>query len=342
MIQKISYLLVAIFILTSCDKDPVGYSKISGKLENSTDSIITILGYNRYIKKIKLNADGTFNDTLKIKYPGIYTLQTHNNRAPIFMDNGFNLKLSGDVNEFLTSFKFKGKGSENSNYIVDQVKIGRSIPIPDSLFKLSQEDFDAKLVSLRKEYDALASNYQNLDTVLLKNSQSQTTDIITYLQGIYKENLRTGLGKPSPIFENYKNYAGGTSSLNDFKGKFVYIDLWATWCGPCIQQIPYLKELEKEYKDKNITFVSISVDDPSRSGGSWEAAEKKWKDFVKSKNLTGVQLWSGEDYAFQQAYSVNEIPRFILLDTEGKILAVHAPRPSDPALKTLLLSVGVK
>ena len=97
-----------------------------------------------------------------------------------------------------------------------------------------------------------------------------------------------------------------------------------------------MQKLEKEYHNKNIEFVSISTDESRRSGGSWEAAEKKWRAFVKKKNMTGVQLWSGQDFSFQQAYQINGIPRFILVDTEGNIVDAYAPRPSDPALKTLL------
>ena len=150
-----------------------------------------------------------------------------------------------------------------------------------------------------------------------------------------------GKGKPSPIFENYADIKGGVKSLESFKGKFVYIDIWATWCGPCIQQIPYLQSLEKAYHGKNVEFVSISTDESQRSGGSWEAAEKKWRDFIKDRNMTGVQLWSGQDFSFQEAYQINSIPRFILINPEGTIVDADAPRPSDPALKSLFTSLGI-
>lgn len=68
------------------------------------------------------------------------------------------------------------------------------------------------------------------------------------------------IDKPSPIFENFENIKGGTTSLKDLKGKYVYIDVWATWCGPCKAEIPHLKSLEEKYQGKNIVFVSISVD----------------------------------------------------------------------------------
>lgn len=142
-------------------------------------------------------------------------------------------------------------------------------------------------------------------------------------------------GKPSPKFYNYENHVGGVSSLDDFKGKFVYIDLWATWCGPCKAEIPYLKELEKKYHGKDIVFVSISLD--NKKGYS------VWKRMVVDKELRGVQLIADNsfDSQFVKAYLMQGIPRFILIDPDGSIFDPDAPRPSDPKLKDLFAELGL-
>lgn len=141
-------------------------------------------------------------------------------------------------------------------------------------------------------------------------------------------------GKPSPKF-NYENYKGGKTSLDDFKGKFVYVDVWATWCGPCKAEIPYLKEMEHKYKGKNIEIVSISID----TRDNYET----WKNFVKQNNLAGNQLLADNDWKSQfiTDYGIQGIPRFILIDTEGNIVSADAPRPSDPKLVTLLTALGL-
>ncbi len=141
-------------------------------------------------------------------------------------------------------------------------------------------------------------------------------------------------GKPSPKF-NYENYKGGNTSLDDFKGKFVYVDVWATWCGPCKAEIPYLKEIEHKYKGKNIEIVSISID----AKKDYET----WKNFVKDNNLGGNQLFADKDWKSQFVvdYGIQGIPRFILIDTEGNIISADAPRPSDPKLITLLTELGI-
>ncbi len=142
----------------------------------------------------------------------------------------------------------------------------------------------------------------------------------------YEKLTALDVGKPSPMFENYKNYEGGTTSLSDLKGKYVYIDVWATWCGPCIRQIPALKEVEKQYHNKNIEFVSISIDKASDY--------EKWKTMVKEQELKGVQLFADNDWnsSFVKDYGIQGIPRFILIDPDGNIVNTNAPRPTDTGL----------
>ncbi|MGE4346441.1 MAG: TlpA family protein disulfide reductase [Flavobacteriaceae bacterium] len=141
-------------------------------------------------------------------------------------------------------------------------------------------------------------------------------------------------GNPSPKFD-YENHKGGTTSLDDLKGKIVYIDVWATWCGPCKREIPFLKEIEKQYHGKNIEFVSISIDDTKDYD--------KWKEFVTKEELGGVQLYADNAWQSQFAkdYAIESIPRFILVDTEGNIVSADAPIPSDPKLVELLTEVGL-
>ncbi|QXP68540.1 redoxin family protein [Polaribacter sp. AHE13PA] len=143
---------------------------------------------------------------------------------------------------------------------------------------------------------------------------------------IYHSLKKVSEYKFSPKFIDYENYAGGTSSLDDFKGKYVYIDIWATWCGPCLGQIPYLKKLEKKYHNKNIEFLSISIDQKKNYD--------KWRTMIEEKELGGVQLLADNNFnsQFIKDYAISGIPRFILLDPQGKIIDANAPRPSDEKL----------
>lgn len=135
-------------------------------------------------------------------------------------------------------------------------------------------------------------------------------------------------GSPSPKFSNYENFNGGTTSLDDFKGKVTYIDIWATWCLPCRGEIPALKELEKKFHGKDVAFVSISIDQN----------KDEWKEFVKSEDLKGVQLFveNAFESQFIQDYGIRQIPTFIIIDKEGKIVNADAPRPSSDEITGLL------
>ncbi|CAM1344344.1 TlpA family protein disulfide reductase [Tenacibaculum amylolyticum] len=156
---------------------------------------------------------------------------------------------------------------------------------------------------------------------------------------LYNKLKLTAKGQPSPKFTNYENYNGGTTSLDDLvgNGKYLYIDIWATWCGFCKKEIPLLKRLEQQYHDKNIEFVSISVDRPE--------FKQKWKKIIADKEMTGVQLFSGKshlDLKFTQDYLIKGLPRFILIDPEGKIVTANAPRPSDnDKLVTMFDELGI-
>lgn len=128
---------------------------------------------------------------------------------------------------------------------------------------------------------------------------------------------------------NGKEYA-----LSDFKGKAVYIDVWATWCVPCRKELPHLKELHEKFKDnRNIEFVSISTD----AGKDFE----KWKNMITNDKMPGIQLFAGDNRdVIMKPYEIKAIPRFILIGKDGKIVTVDAPRPSSSEIVPLLNSIA--
>ncbi|WBX73220.1 TlpA disulfide reductase family protein [Tenacibaculum pacificus] len=136
----------------------------------------------------------------------------------------------------------------------------------------------------------------------------------------------TAKGQPAPKFSNFENYNGGTTSLDDLlnKGNYLYIDVWATWCAFCKREIPLLKNLEEEYHGKNITFVSISVDDKKQ--------HEKWKQTIIDREMTGIQLFSGKkqgDLEWAQKFLIKGLPKFIIIDPNGNIVSPNAPAPSQ-------------
>ena len=159
--------------------------------------------------------------------------------------------------------------------------------------------------------------------ILRSVAEKQKTDSLT---AVLKQKLLPGT--PSPDF-CYKDIQGKERSLKDFRGNYMYIDVWATWCGPCKMEIPHLQRLEENMHGKKIVFVSISCDDNRLA----------WERMVKQKGLGGVQLQIDGDRAFMSAYGVQGIPRFILLDKKGRIVNAWMTRPSDPETEKTLLNL---
>lgn len=134
---------------------------------------------------------------------------------------------------------------------------------------------------------------------------------------------------PAPDF-SYVDTANNTVSLKNLRGKFVFIDIWATWCVPCKAELPSLKKVIHDYQEKNILFLSISVDA--------QKDRDKWKKYIKEHQPGGIQLMADKamNSAFITQFNILSIPRFILIDPKGRIFSGNAPRPSDPELRVLL------
>ena len=174
-----------------------------------------------------------------------------------------------------------------------------------------------------KANEALESVYK------LYKSSSQNSDNLSKVASSYKVLTKLTPGKASPKFI-YENYIGGMTGLEDLAGKIVYIDVWATWCGPCLREIPALKSLENDYHNKNIAFVSLSIDE--------KKDYQKWRTMITDKELTGIQLMADNNWnsSFITSYGIKGIPRFILIDTLGNIINSDAPRPSNPKIRKIL------
>lgn len=335
--KKIIFAFAIAFIAFACKNEPKNYVSLSGTItNNSKDSLVILNPMNRDFKKvISVDEKGSFSDTLKIK-DGEYVMFVGDKYLPMFLKNGYEINVSVDEKNYLETLKYTGKGAEASNYIAKTASLSMKA-FGGDIMSLEPADFDARIEKYNSDVLALLEGTPNLDSAFVAKQKNDLTMSQKGLKQMYDQKRKMleefSKGTPSPKFVDYENYAGGTMSLDDLKGKYVYIDLWATWCGPCKKEFPFLKEVEKAYHDKNIAFVSISIDSPK--------AHQKWKDMVKDKELGGIQLYAKGDQKFTEAYKVRGIPRFILLDTEGKIINADAPRPSSPKLKELFNSLSI-
>lgn len=133
---------------------------------------------------------------------------------------------------------------------------------------------------------------------------------------------------PGALFPDVKliDTEGNTVTMEKFRGKYVYIDLWASWCIPCVKEVPYLQTLEKELQNEDVVFVSISTD----------SSEQPWRKKMADLNMHGNQLLNA-DGKLCDRLNVSGIPHFLIYDKEGHLHTYNAPRPSTgEALKQML------
>lgn len=335
-IKLIAGLLV--FLTVASCKKKNDFVTFSGEIKNPNSKTLTIFNPQTEFKKIiTVDDNGVFKDTFKLAGDKGVPLRAFDGveYAQLFLKNGDDVVMTLDTKKFDETIAFSGKGAGENNFFAKATILQEKVFNPE-LMNLPKEEFTAKIKGFKNDLIKLLDD-KNINLDFAKEQKDGLAQIEEHFEKMYNDNLYLKevlvKGKPSPKFIDYENFKGGTTSLDDLKGKFVYIDLWATWCQPCKQEIPFLQEIEKKYKSKNIEFVSISVDRVQD--------REVWVNMVKEKNMSGVQLFAKGDKSFMDSYRVNGIPRFILLDPQGNIVDTNAPRPSNPQLVELFNSLSI-
>jgi thiol-disulfide isomerase/thioredoxin len=139
------------------------------------------------------------------------------------------------------------------------------------------------------------------------------------------ELMHLQIGKPAPPF-TLPDDRGKIHHLADFKGKVIYIDLWASWCAPCRAEMPNFKKLKNKFKDNDkVIFMGIAVFD----------GEREWRKALSEEKPDWLQLYDTSS-SVAKSYVAAAIPRYILIDKNGKAVNFNAPGPGDKAIENLI------
>ncbi|MGV3618445.1 MAG: TlpA family protein disulfide reductase [Fimbriimonas sp.] len=140
------------------------------------------------------------------------------------------------------------------------------------------------------------------------------------------------LGKPLALSFT-DAITGKKIDVADLKGKVVVLDFWAVWCGPCVAELPKMKKLYADYKDKGLEIIGISLDYPEDKGGL-----KMLKDFVAEKEMAWPQYYQGKhwDGDYSVSWGINSIPALFLIDKNGNLVDVEARSGLEERVKALL------
>ena len=189
----------------------------------------------------------------------------------------------------------------------ETVKLQEWVKAKKISFRLNDTDERAKLAKLKMSIDSLQSKLYK--GILLK-----------YLD----EKLAFAPGDPAKDFE-VVTPDGKTAKLSSLKGKVIYIDIWATWCGPCMAEMPHFEKLKEKYKDNmDVSFVSLSVDD----------TDKVWLNNLNKRNPGGIQWRINRAKLID--YNVTSLPRCIVIDKNFNIVSLYAPNPSEASISKIL------
>lgn len=187
----------------------------------------------------------------------------------------------------------------------------------DSLQKSESQQLLTLIPQMRKSKALALIIYQYNDyrsapelEELLKQFDLSIRNCYGLIQMQEKINLEKGceIGQPSPDFE-LKDLNGQLTKLSSLRGKYTLIDFWASWCGPCRKEIPNLKKVYAEYKDKGLQLIGVSIDN----------SEAAWQKAVKEEQLDYLQLNDPKNIT-GKLYNFNGIPFIILISPEGIIL----------------------
>ena len=135
-------------------------------------------------------------------------------------------------------------------------------------------------------------------------------------------------GKPAPDIE-FTDKEGKIHHLSEYKGKVLFVDIWGTWCAPCIAEFPHLRAIQEHFKDNpNVMIMSLSCD--------IERKPERWLPFLQQRGdeITWHQfmLTKEGNKVTSEVYYIYGIPHFMLIDAEGNFISYDGPHPniSDP------------
>ncbi len=145
------------------------------------------------------------------------------------------------------------------------------------------------------------------------------------------------IGKPFELsFEEATS--GEPIDMSKLRGKVVVVDFWATWCGPCIAEMPHMKKLYAAYKDKGVEFIGVSLDAPRNEEDPSQDGLLKLRNWVAANDVTWPQYYQGNGWnsEFSSGWKVRSIPAIFLVDQQGRLVTPNARGQLDDMIPELL------
>ena len=331
------------------EPDLLAFIKKDQKLE---DSLVHVVFDKKPVRDKYLTYFGKMT-RLDNQFNKLYLLMAHvdmnkydYDKSVAIVRNNFDNKVLDNLfrdDYFISSDYQAWVGGEYLNYVINlnilkdpkiQKDLAYKLEILNKVYKGKLREYGLYHVMNSALYQCKTFEKMNGDKELFKpyfasfKNLSYKNSIKTQFAEKEVELLRTQIGKPAPKFTLESNL-NKTYSLDDFKGKVIYIDLWASWCGSCRVEMPDFRKLVNKFKDNNqISFLSIAIND----------GINEWKKALDEDKPDWIQLIDKEGVVWK-SYVASTIPKYILIDKQGNIVNFDAPQPgSGEKIEKLLLS----
>lgn len=290
---------------------------LSGKLRLLTPAEIKVTSIDgNEILSVSVKNGEKFRVGPKEIVPDVYILKIGNTEQPVYLTNQ-EVTVKGFYNE---------KNPENSSLsftgIDDFLELSRWLPTEQSAKKRTV-DSGVKGKLRGNMYSALAYMADMVqcapNNMLLElvPEADRNTASARWLAHRVDSLSHFAVGAQAYNFE-FADPEGKRVKLSDFRGKFVLVDFWASWCGSCRYEMKYLRPIYSELKGDDLVFISISLD----------KREKDWRKMLEEEKLPWVMLWDNEGFTsgnepnvIQKAFGFYTIPFIVLIDKEGRIIA---------------------
>lgn len=326
--KKLIVMAAVAMVAVGCGNN--GYV-INGQLEGAEDQTVYLMNENGEKSDSTEMVAGTFTFKGEVEKPALMYLATERPFAIVYIENG-TIAVKGsmeDPQSITVSGTTANDARTDFNAFQSEFMAGyreAAIEAQDSLVEVYYSNirervaqnadnlFGVKLYLSELSYEATAA--EMLEQVEKFSPEMQLTDEIVKLKELATAKANVEVGKPYiEVVQN--NMEGEPVALSSVvgEGKYVLLDFWASWCGPCMREVPYLLETYEKYHDKGFEIYGVSFDRDAEA----------WKSAVNNKGMNWIHV-SDVNYFDNQAakdYAVRSIPSNFLIGPDGSIVAVN-------------------
>jgi peroxiredoxin len=341
---------LGLFLFSACSPGGGDSYTIKGNLTNLKDSVLYLARQESGMPSfdtLKVT-DGKFTYSGKTTKPVFAQIVTPDQRSgfPLFLEPG-TIHITGNADSMSVG-KIKVSGTPNNKDLDEFMEIQQ--PYMPTMMSIQQAYMKARMSGDTATLAHLENTMDSVRNVIMTKMKSFVKDhpesvvsalaLQNMMEGMDDSTLnqlysgldtaiqhstfgeqigtrlamekKTSIGQQAPDF-TMNDTTGTPVSLSSFRGKYVLVDFWASWCGPCREENPNVVKAYNEYKGKDFTILGVSLD---KTKDAWEKAIKD--DHLTWNHVSDLQYW---DNAAAKLYGVQAIPANFLIDPSGKIIA---------------------